>query len=209
MNKIFEKIQEMPLIAILRGIKPKEAVAVSDILIEAGFTFIEVTLNSPDWQDSMRLIAERHGDNIVLGAGTVLTVEEVQQVKDVGGHVIISPNMNEAVIRKSVELNMVSIPGCYTPSECFQALSYGANIIKIFPADTLGPSFIKSTLAVLPTGTRICPTGGVTPDNMGAFFAAGIYATGIGSALYKAGKSLPEIGNDAKIFIQAYHQAKA
>ncbi|MCG8492203.1 MAG: 2-dehydro-3-deoxy-6-phosphogalactonate aldolase [Sneathiellales bacterium] len=207
MNTIFEKIGEMPLVAILRGISPDEVDAVSDILVEKGFTFLEVPLNSPEWQESLKRLSRRHGDTIVLGAGTVLDADDVAKVRDAGGRAIISPNLNEAVVRKTKELGLLAVPGCYTPSECFNALSYGADILKIFPADTLGIPFIKGISAVLPQGTKICPTGGLDTDNIAEFLNAGVFAMGLGSALYKPGKQLSEIDQDAERFIAALRRA--
>jgi 2-dehydro-3-deoxyphosphogalactonate aldolase len=202
--KLIKQIEQMPIIAILRGIRPGEVVAVSDVLVENDLRFIEVTLNSPKWETSLVKINEKHGDHIVLGAGTVLCPDEVNRVKAVGGKVIISPNMRVDVIKRTKELGMLSVPGCYTPSECLAALDAGADILKIFPADTLGPAFIKAISAILPVGTRICPTGGVAVENMGDFLAAGVYAMGIGSALYKPGKTIAEIGEAAATFVSAY-----
>jgi len=206
-DALYAKTVDMPLVAILRGITPAEAVPVADALVEKGFIFMEVTLNSPDWADSIRQIRAKHGDAILLGAGTVLTPEEVDQVKEVGGEAIISPNMNPIVIQRTKELGMLSIPGCYTPTECFTALDHGADIIKIFPADTLGVPFIKAISAVLPKGTKICPTGGVTIDNLSTFKAAGVAAMGMGSALYKVGKSVEDVAASAEAFVKAYQTA--
>ena len=203
-EKLLEQIEQMPLIAILRGITPAEVVSVSDVLVENGFCFMEVTLNSPDWETSLSEIKNSHGDRIVLGAGTVLCPDEVDRVQAAGGKVVISPNMRVDVIKRTKQLGMLSAPGCYTPSECFAALDAGADILKIFPADTLGPPFIKAISAVLPVGTRICPTGGVTADNLRDFLEANVYAMGIGSALYKPGKTLTEIGEAATTFVSAY-----
>ena len=205
-EKLLEQIEQMPLIAILRGVTPAEAVAVSDVLVENSFCFMEVTLNSPDWETSLSEIKNSHGDRIVLGAGTVLCPDEVDRVQAAGGKVVISPNMRVDVIKRTKQLGMLSAPGCYTPSECFAALDAGADILKIFPADTLGPPFIKAISAVLPVGTRICPTGGVTADNLGDFLEANVYAMGIGSALYKPGKTLTEIGEAAAMFVSTYKQ---
>ncbi len=203
-DALYDKISEMPLIAVLRGITPAEAVEVSGALVGAGFRFMEVTLNSPDWAQSLRLIDEAHGGDIVLGAGTVVSTEDVEKVQAAGGKVVIAPNMDVDVIRRTKELGMLSAPGCCTPTECFQALAAGADILKIFPADTLGVPFIKAVTAVLPEGTRLCPTGGVSADNLGEFFAAGVYAAGIGSLLYKAGKSASDIRKTAEELVSAY-----
>lgn len=208
LDHFIEKNNVMPLVAVLRGITPDEAVAVSDVLVESGITIMEVTLNSPDPYESIQLMGQRHGSNIALGAGTVLKPDEVKKVKDAGGSLIISPNLNLDVVRETVAQGMVSIPGCYTPSEAFTALDTGADVIKIFPADTLGISFITGIKAVLPTGTRICPTGGVNVQTVPDFIGAGVTSMGMGSALYKAGKSIEDIGTSAKDFVNAVHKAR-
>ena len=201
---LLNQIEQMPLIAILRGILPEETVAVSDVLVENGFTCVEVTLNSPDWETSLKKINNKFGDQVVLAAGTVLSPDDVDRVQAAGGKIVVSPNMRVDVIKRTKELGMLSAPGCYTPSECFNALDAGSDILKIFPADTLGSPFIKAISAVLPVGTRICPTGGVTADNMADFLAAGVYALGIGSALYKPGKPITDVGEAAATFVDAY-----
>ncbi len=203
---LYSLIDKMPLVAILRGIEPDEALPVAEALVDAGFTFMEVTLNSPGWDDSLRRINDRFGEEIVLGAGTVLEPDEVDQVQAVGGRVIISPNMRTDVIRRTKELGLLSVPGCYTPTECFDALRAGADILKIFPADTLGPPFIKAIRAVLPEGTRICPTGGVNPGNMAEFLSVGVSAMGMGSALYKPSKSAADVAISAREFVATYRK---
>ena len=198
----------MPLIAVLRGITPEEAVAVSDVLVESGFTIIEVTLNSSAPYASIKRMYDRHGSSIALGAGTVLKPDEVQKVKDAGGNLIISPNLNLDVVTETVKQSMVSIPGCYTPSEAFTALETGADVIKFFPSDTLGIGFIKGVRAVLPIGTRICPTGGVNVDNISDFINAGVTSMGMGSALYKSGKSIDALRASAEGFVNAVNQCR-
>lgn len=205
-ERLLDQVAEMPLIAILRGLTPGEAVPVSDALIGQGFRIVEVTLNSPGWEDCLKRIAERHGDGIVLGAGTVLSPHDVDKVRAAGGKAIISPNMRPDVIAQTKALNMLSVPGCYSPTECFAALEAGADILKLFPAETLGVPFIKAISAVLPAGTRVCPTGGVGEDNLADFFAAGVFAVGIGSALYKPGKSASEISRAAAGTVAAYRK---
>ncbi|WP_120496027.1 2-dehydro-3-deoxy-6-phosphogalactonate aldolase [Kiloniella sp. EL199] len=197
-------LEKMPLIAILRGIHPEQAIAVSDHIVEAGFTCMEVTLNTKGWQASIQAIHKRHGNNILLGAGTVLSPKDVTTIKDIGGRIIISPNMDPAVIQRTKELGLLSAPGCYTPTECFTALSHGADILKLFPAETLGLPFIKATKSVLPPNTHICPTGGVTPDNMKTFLEAGVFALGIGSAIFKPGKTLTDIRSSADKFAKKF-----
>ena len=208
MRSVLDRIGDMPLIAILRGIKPAEIDAVADVLVGAGFRFVEVTLNSPDWRESLTRLAKRHAGEIVIGAGTVLRAEDVAAVRDAGGEVVISPNMNVDVIRETKARGLISAPGCYTPSECFAALDAGADLLKIFPADALGPGFVKAMRAVLPAEARICPTGGVTLDRMGAFFDAGVFAVGLGSALYKPNKSSAIVAKDAAAFVQRCRDAR-
>lgn len=204
LENFIAKNTQMPLIAVLRGITPDDAVSVSDALVESGFTIMEVTLNSPNPYESISLMHKRHGNTISLGAGTVLNPEQVSKVQNAGGDLIISPNLNADVVRETVRQNMVSIPGCYTPSEMFTALDLGADVVKIFPADTLGAKFIKGVCAVLPQGARICPTGGVSPTTIADFVDAGVTSMGVGSALYKAGKPTRDVKATATEFVQAY-----
>ncbi|MBO6827590.1 MAG: 2-dehydro-3-deoxy-6-phosphogalactonate aldolase [Sneathiella sp.] len=203
MTSVFDKISEMPLIAILRGIRPGEVIEVCEILSETGFRFVEVTTNSPEWQKSIRLIKAHFGDNLVIGTGTVLTAQDVEQAVEAGSQVIISPNFDADVVRLTKELGLISAPGCFTPSECFEALKAGADILKIFPAEVLGQPFIKGVKAVLPEGTRICPTGGVTPENITDFQKLGVFALGMGSALYSPGKSAQDLRTSAERFVSA------
>ena len=189
MIDIQEKIKAMPLISILRNIETKEIVPVIKILLESGFTTMEITLNSPNAFESINIANKYFGNEIALGAGTVLTEQEVILVKQAGGKFIISPNMNTDVIKKTKKENLLSIPGCYTPSEIITALEVGADIIKIFPADTLGVHYIKAIQNVLPENTKICPTGGIHTHNLKDFFQeAKVFAVGIGSHLYEKGK---------------------
>lgn len=205
MNDIFQKITQMPLIAILRGIQPSEIDEISTALFDGGFRFLEVTLNSPDWQSSLEILNDKFGSDIVLGAGTVTEIDQVKKLSDMGIKAIISPNVDVDVIKTTKELGMISIPGCYTPSECFMALKAGADILKIFPADSLGPSCVGSIAAVLPKGTKICPTGGVTLSNMKSFKKRGVFALGLGSAIYKPNKTAEEVRKSAIEFVATYN----
>lgn len=198
------RLAKMPIIAILRGISVSEVDAVSDTLVQAGVTCMEVTLNTPGWQECISRLHRRHGSNILLGAGTVLHPEQVAEVQKYGGRIIISPNMNTDVIKATKELDLISAPGCFTPTECFAALHAGADILKLFPAEALGLPFIKAISAVLPGGVRICPTGGVGVSNIAGFVAAGVIAVGVGSSLYKKGKLIEELHQAAnKLVAQA------
>ena len=192
-----------PLVAILRGITPDEAPGIGDALVEAGISIIEVPLNSPDPFDSVRILAERVGRQAIVGAGTVLTVKQVRRVSDAGGTLIVSPNTDPAVIRESVALGLISLPGYFTATEGFAALGAGAHGLKLFPADGVPPGLLKAHRAVLPKATRVLAVGGVTPDNMGTWRAAGADGFGIGSNLYRAGKSAADVARDAATFVRA------
>ncbi|WP_277981915.1 2-dehydro-3-deoxy-6-phosphogalactonate aldolase [Sphingomonas phyllosphaerae] len=195
--------RQAPLVAILRGLTPAEAPAVGDALVEAGFTLLEVPLNSPDPFDSIRLLADRLAGRAMVGAGTVLTTDDVARVQDAGGTLIVSPNTNPEVIRASVAAGLVSLPGYFTPSEGFAALAAGATALKLFPADGTTPAFLKAQRAVLPKATRMLAVGGIAPHNMTEWRAAGANGFGLGSNLYRPGKSAEAVGVDARQYITA------
>lgn len=194
-----------PLIAILRGVKPDEVEAIGETLADAGFTLIEVPLNSPDPIDSIARLAKRVGDRAMVGAGTVLRETDVAAVADAGGTLIISPNANPRVIAASAARGLVSLPGIATPTEAFAALDAGATALKLFPAETSSPAVLKAMRAVLPPATRVLPVGGITPDTMQVWRDAGAPGFGLGSALYKPGFSAAEVGTRAAAFIRALH----
>ena len=192
-----------PLVAILRGLTPAEAPAIGDALVEAGFTLIEVPLNSPDPFDSIRILVERIGDRALVGAGTVLTSEDVGRVADVGGTLIVSPNTNTDVIRASVARGLISMPGYFTASEGFAALAAGATALKLFPADGTTPAYLKAQRAVLPKTTKMLAVGGITPENMADWRAAGADGFGLGSNLYRPGKSADAVAQEARRYLSA------
>lgn len=192
-----------PLIAILRGVKPEEVEPIGEALVEAGFTLIEVPLNSPDPLSSIARLAERLKGRAVVGAGTVLTVENVAAVEAAGGTMIISPNTNVGVIAATAKAGLVSLPGFATPSEAFAALGAGATALKLFPAEAASPAVLKALGAVVPAGTRVLPVGGIAPDNMGPWLAAGAAGFGLGSALYRPGLDAVEVAARARAFISA------
>jgi len=200
-------LSDTPLVAILRGVSPEEVVAITGQLIECGYTIIEVPLTSPDALKSIALIAEEFGGQALIGAGTVTQVNQVTQVFEAGGELVFSPNCDLDVIRKTKELNMVSMPGCCTPSEAFSAMHAGADALKFFPADLVTPSAIKAMRAVLPTIPMLA-VGGINNDNMQDYLTAGATGFGIGSSLYKVGKSAEAIVADAKKILNAFHNAK-
>ena len=200
----FHSLQaQLPLIAILRGIQPEESVVVGAALHTAGFGLWEVPLNSPEPLHSIAKMRATYPD-VLVGAGTVLTVQQVRDVHAAGGQLIISPNCNPAVIDESVKLGLISLPGVLTPTEAFMALEHGAHGLKIFPAELASPAVVKALLAVLPKGTGIYPVGGIAPDNMAPWLQAGAAGFGIGSSLFKPGKTAAQVGVDAQAFANNY-----
>jgi 2-dehydro-3-deoxyphosphogalactonate aldolase len=197
------------LIAILRGITPAEAGAAAGALIDAGITSIEVPLNSPDPFDSIRMMVESHGNDALIGAGTVLTPDDVGRVAMVGGKLIVSPNTDARVIVATKSEGLQSWPGAMTPTECFTALKNGADGLKIFPGSLIGPEGLKAIRAVLPPGTQVYAVGGAGPDNFREWFKASADGFGIGSALYKPGMSTADIAARARDIVAAYDEAKA
>lgn len=192
-----------PLVAILRGVRPDEVEAIGDALVSAGFSMIEVPLNSPDPVDSIARLARRVGDRALVGAGTVLTVEQVGVVADAGGRLIVSPNTDRAVIAHAAARGLVTLPGFFTPSEGFAALAAGASGLKLFPAEGASPAMLKAQRAVLPRDVPVLAVGGITPDTMAPWRAAGADGFGLGSALYTPGLSAADVGVRARAFIDA------
>lgn len=197
-----------PLIAILRGIDPDEAVPVAEALASAGMTRIEVPLNSPSPMVSIERMVKALGDTAVIGAGTVLTTDDVQGVKDAGGQLIVSPNCDTDVIAKTKALGMQSFPGVLTPSECFAALKAGADGLKVFPAFQMGIEGLKAVRAVLPATTDVYMVGGVGPDNFGEWRKAGASGFGLGSWLYKPGDDVAGIASRAAEAVAAWDETE-
>jgi 2-dehydro-3-deoxyphosphogalactonate aldolase len=195
-----------PLIAILRGLRPDEAVGVAGALIEAGIDRIEVPLNSPDPFDSIALIAREFGEVALIGAGTVLTVDEVARVHDAGGRLVVSPNADPEVIRATRSLGMQSFPGVFTATECFAALKAGAHGLKIFPASQMGTGGLKALRAVLPLGTQVYAVGGVGAADFAAWRAAGADGFGLGSSLYAPGDTVGHVATKARVMVDAWDE---
>jgi 2-dehydro-3-deoxyphosphogalactonate aldolase len=192
-----------PLIAILRGVRPDEVVAIGEELVAAGFTLIEVPMNSPDPLDSVARLVAALGDRAMIGAGTVLTVDQVAAMRDAGGRMVISPNTNSDVIRASAAAGLVSLPGIATPSEALAALDAGATALKLFPAEAASPTRLKAMRAILPSDLRVLPVGGIVPEGMAPWRQAGAAGFGLGSALYKPGMTAGDVGVRARAFIAA------
>ncbi|WP_422036869.1 2-dehydro-3-deoxy-6-phosphogalactonate aldolase [Roseibium sp.] len=195
------------LIAILRGVTPQEALPVTECILNAGITRIEVPLNSPEPLKSIEAMAKTFAGRAEIGAGTVLSADQVLQVRAAGGTLIVSPDCNPDVILATKAEDMLSFPGVMTPSECFTALHNGADGLKFFPASLIGPDGLKAVLAVLPKGTPTYAVGGAGPDNFGAWLAAGATGFGIGTALFKPGLTVAEIKDRAERIVEAYDAA--
>lgn len=194
----------VPLVAILRGLPPEEAVAVGEALYQAGFRALEVPLNRPGALAAISALVQRFPDALV-GGGTMLSVEHVEAVYAAGGRLLVSPNCVPAVIRRAAELGMYCAPGVATPTEAFAALDAGANALKIFPADMVGHAGLKAFNSVLPAGTPVWPVGGITPENMTGWKQAGATGFGIGGQLYTPGVALDELSRRAQAYVHQWH----
>ena len=192
-----------PLIAILRGVEPEEVEAIGEALVDAGIRIIEVPLNSPRPLDSIGRLARRLEKRALVGAGTVLRAAEVAEVAAAGGGIVVSPDTNPEVIGAAVQAGLVSAPGYFTPSEAFAALQAGAHALKLFPAEAAPPAVVKAQRAVLPRAVPLIVVGGISPDRIPAYRAAGADGFGLGSALYAPGRSAGEVGARAAAFVAA------
>jgi 2-dehydro-3-deoxyphosphogalactonate aldolase len=192
-----------PLVAILRGITPKEISATAEALVAERFTLIEIPLNSPSPLDSIRITSRAFRDKAMVGAGTVLRAEDVQSIYEAGGRLIVSPNFDSRVAAEATRLEMVYGPGVGTASEAFAALEAGAAFLKLFPAEMIPPAAVRALRAVLPGGTRLLPVGGITPEAMAPYRAAGADGFGLGSALFRAGLSPSDVAARAATFRSA------
>ncbi len=199
-----QALAENGLIAILRGLHPSEAQAIGRVLYDAGFRVIEVPLNSPQPYESIRILRDCLPADCLIGAGTVLSPQQVNEVKAAGGQVIVMPHSDPAVLRAAKAAGLYLAPGVATPTEAFAALAEGADVLKLFPAEQMAPALVKAWLAVLPAGTVLLPVGGISPTNMQAFIEAGVKGFGLGSGLYKPGMSVAEVARNAAAYVTAW-----
>ncbi len=192
-----------PLVAILRGIRPDEAEAIGDVLVQAGLRIIEVPLNSPDPFDSIAHLARRLGDRALIGAGTVMRAADVDRVAEAGGRLIVTPHAAPALVRAAKARGMAAMPGFFTPAEAFSLLDAGADALKLFPAEGGSPAMLRALRAVLPPGTMVLPVGGMDAGTMGVWREAGAAGFGIGSAIYRPGDSAGEVAAKAAVLLAA------
>jgi len=198
-----------PLIAILRGITLNEVDSVSDALVEAGYRIIEIPLNSPEPLRSIERLAQRHGEQAIVGAGTVMTPEDVIDVRDAGGELIVMPHLDIDVVEEAKAENLICAPGVATPTEGFNALTAGADALKLFPAEAMPPKIVKAWRAVFPLETKLIAVGGISATNIGDYLAAGTAGFGIGLTLYAPGRPAQDVALAAKDLFKAFTKTKA
>jgi 2-dehydro-3-deoxyphosphogalactonate aldolase len=197
-----------PIVAILRGVAPSSCIQTAEVIHRAGIRVIEVPLNSPDPFTSIRALSSRLGCDCVVGAGTVLTVEDVNRTHDAGGELVVAPNCNTDVIRRAVQLKLNVMPGFATPTEAFTAIHAGASDLKLFPAATYGPQHVKALRAVLPKNVRIIAVGGIGAGDVGAWLAAGTSGFGFGSELFRPEFTIAEVEHRARQLVAALTNEK-
>ena len=205
MNDFSTLMAQLPMVAILRGIKPEEVLDHAEALIEAGFSILEVPLNSPEPFKSIEMLQQKYGDKALIGAGTVMRKDQVDKLVGIGAGLMVCPHTDVELIRAAKAAGLYAFPGFFTASEAFAAMEAGADAIKLFPAEAMtSPKVISALCAVVPKSMRICPVGGVTPDNMNSYIDAGAQGFGLGSALYKAGQSVEVTAKNAKAFVAGW-----
>ena len=208
-NPLLPYLSPLPLIAVLRGITPEEIAPVGAALAGEGFRLLEVPLNSPRPFDSIGALASAFGASCLVGAGTVLTTDDVTRVAAAGGRLIVMPHADVAIVREAKRQGLVCVPGVATPTEAFAALAAGADGLKMFPADQLPPGALKAWRAVLPRETLVFPVSGIRPDNMAPYWAAGASGFGTGSNLYRSGAAADEVRRVAAAYAQAFRALPA
>ncbi|TAM57542.1 2-dehydro-3-deoxy-6-phosphogalactonate aldolase [bacterium] len=201
-------LKASPLIAILRGVTPTEVEALTDAIVDAGIVVIEIPLNSPRPFESIERLAQRYGERVLVGAGTVLDPGDVARVAEAGGKVIVMPHAAAAVVKEAKARGLIAVPGCATPTEAFCMLAAGADALKLFPAEAFTPAVLRALLAVLPAHSDVLPVGGIVPEAVEAWLAAGAAGFGIGSALFRPGIGAVEVSRRAQRFVSAVRQAR-
>jgi 2-dehydro-3-deoxyphosphogalactonate aldolase len=204
---IRQYVNRLPLIAILRGITPEEVGPVAHALATLGFAIIEVPLNSPRPLESIRLLGIELGDTCLVGGGTVTAPTQINEIGRAGGRLIVMPHSDPIIVRTAKTAGLTCVPGVATPTEGFAALANGADALKLFPAEELGPPVIRAWRAVFPPETLFIPVGGITPKNLASYWDAGADGFGLGSALYKPGMPAADVSSRARAFIDAWHAA--
>ncbi len=207
--KLNHALETCGIIAILRGVKPDDVSAVAEALFAAGVRIVEVPLNSPDPFSSINTLAKNFAGRMVIGAGTVLSTQDVNLLKESGGTISVSPDCNPETIARAIALGLDPLPGVFTPTEAFAAIRAGARHLKLFPAEAASPTTVKAWRAVLPKDIKVHAVGGVTPQNMGEWLACGVSGFGIGSSLYKPGMSITAVAESANTLVAAWKTAKA
>jgi 2-dehydro-3-deoxyphosphogalactonate aldolase len=202
-------LKRSPIVAILRGVKPDEVEAIAEALAESGILVVEVPLNSPQPFDSIGRLAKRFGDKLLVGAGTVMNVEAVQSVKDVGGRLIVTPHADVKVTAHAKASGMFAVPGFFTPTEAFALLAAGADALKLFPAEAVAPNVLTAMRAVFPPDTAVLAVGGVNTTTIAPWRAAGAAGFGVGSSIYKPGIAAADVRVKAKALVAALHEASA
>ena len=209
MSALARWLDELPLVAILRGVKPAEVVAIGQALVEAGITMIEVPLNSPEPFSSIAALARTCGDDILVGAGTVLDAADVARVAEAGGRLVVTPNAEPAVVEACKARGLIAVPGCSTPTEALRVARAGADALKLFPAEAIPPEVVKAMKAVLPPDLPVLAVGSITPEKIGPYWQAGVRGFGLGGSLYKPGDGAAEVAPRVGLFRDAIAIARA
>lgn len=201
-------LRHCPLIAILRGIRPQEAEPICAVLEEAGLSIVEIPLNSPEPLESIARLARRFGDHMMIGAGTVTDPAQVTEIASAGGKLILTPHSNMSIVRAAKAAGLLAIPGFFNPTEAFAAVHAGADAIKLFPAEVLGPAMLKALTAVLPPDTLVVPVGGIDATSLAPWIAAGARGFGVGSSIYKPGDTPAAVDAKARSLVAAVNAAR-
>lgn len=200
-------LQRCPVIAILRGIKPEEVELIGATLEDEGIAIMEVPLNSPDALTSISLLSRALGDRVLIGAGTVTDPKQVSEIADAGGRLIVSPHADTAIVRAAKSAGLFAVPGFFNPTEAFALLQAGADAIKLFPSDVVGIPMLRALQAVLPKSAIVIPVGGIDPENIAIWMAAGAHGVGVGSSIYRPGDGRLDVQGKARALTHALHRA--